>query len=94
MLTQENIIHQWTEDDYPGRAWRQDHRLVCHGINGLGVHWIAYRVHDKDGVQQAWNSVFDDEVAAFQVLGGGRLCTTQIPGLPGDWIITVQPHGD
>lgn len=37
-----------------------------------------------------WHS----EVENLQILAGGSLQTTSLPGLTGEWVIVIYPHGD
>jgi hypothetical protein len=87
-----NLGLQWeiTEAEFTSRAWS----TVLVTINGQPMHAIAYRVRWDDTTQVAFGDEFQDDVEKIQDISGGYLTTTELPGLEGDWIITILPHAN
>lgn len=86
-----NLTWQWELDsDYSGRAYTAKDSVW---INGLPMHVVAYRVCQPHAQQHAWQDVFDDEVTALQGLIYSALRTTLLPGLDGEWVISITPQG-
>ena len=94
-----NIDIEWTT--YPELPWRafpigQDSSAGRVAVNGLEIFVHALRVHDigRGNVQTAYGEDFGEEVDAILTAAGGRVQTTDLPGLDGDWIIVAHPYGD
>lgn len=90
----EDCIEAWEPDaDFPGIAHLR-REGASFRINGYGLHVAAFRVEDDaQGLQVSWQGCFEDEVDALQTFAQGRLATTKLPGLEGDWILSATPFG-